>query len=63
MLAEERPPARPTPFPCRRQLDLLQRMALRWTTRLELSKQGLRGKEERLPGARQVASIIVEALE
>jgi Helix-turn-helix domain len=57
------PPARPTPFPCRRQLDLLQRMALRWTTRLDLSKQGLRGGEERLPGARQIASIVVEALE
>ena len=57
------PRARPAPFPCRRQLDLLARMALTWKARLDLSKQSLAGGKEPLTGARQIASIIAEAVE
>jgi hypothetical protein len=50
------PPARPTPFPARRQLDLLQRMALTWRTRLELGEQSPRRREEPRSGIAQVAN-------
>jgi hypothetical protein len=56
------PAARPAPFPCRRQLDLLERMALTWKARLDLGKQGPSGRQERPSGARQVASIVAEAV-
>jgi hypothetical protein len=50
------PAARPTPFPCRPQLDLLQRMALTWRTRLELGEQSPRGREEPRSGFAQLAN-------
>lgn len=56
------PPARPTPFPCRRQLDLLERMALTWRTRLDLGKQSLPCREQRPTGAQQVVKIIARAM-
>ena len=41
-----RPPAKPAPFPARRQLDMLQRMASTWKAGLKLSEPGLAGREE-----------------
>lgn len=48
-----RPPAKPAPFPCRRQMELLQRMELFWTAHLSL-----RGRKKlQTP----VSSIVVSA--
>ena len=33
------PPARPTPFPCKRQMDLLERMQLMWSTKPSLHRR------------------------
>lgn len=56
------PPARPAPFPCRRQLDLLERMALTWRARLDLGKQSLPCREEQPTGAQQIANIAARAI-
>lgn len=56
------PPARPAPFPCRRQLDLLQRMALTWRARLSLDKQSLGGGEKPTPGAQSIAALLERAI-
>ena len=57
------PPARPTPFPCRRQMVLLERMALTWRARLDLGKQSLRGGEKPPTGARQVMEFAARVVE
>ena len=53
---------RPAPFPCRRQLNLLERMALTWRARVDLSKQSLAGGEKRPTQAQQIADIVVNAI-
>jgi len=57
------PRARPTPFPVKRQLELLERMALTWTTRLSLTKQSPRGRLKPSPGPHQIASFLPGAAE
>lgn len=52
------PPARPTPFPCRRQLDLLQRTALTWKARLDVSKQSMRRGEKPNPQPQSIAALL-----
>jgi hypothetical protein len=57
-----RPPAGRAAFPSRRQLDLLQRMALTWGARLNLSEQSPRCRGNPLTGAQSIASIIADAI-
>jgi hypothetical protein len=47
------PPARPAPFPCPRQLSLLQRMELLWSTNLSIAR-----REKPLSAARQIANLM-----
>jgi hypothetical protein len=57
------PPARPAPFPSKRQIDLLQRMELRWKARLDLGEQSSPSREERLQEAQQIAALVAQAIE
>jgi hypothetical protein len=47
------PPARPTPFPPKRQLELLERMQLMWS-----SKLSLRDRMKPTPPAKQIANLM-----
>jgi hypothetical protein len=58
----ERPAGRRAPFPCKRQLDLLQAMALTWKTRLSLEqKESPRDREKGPPHVNPLAQIIGSA--
>jgi hypothetical protein len=54
------PAGRSAPFPCRRQMDLLERMALTWATRLDLSKQSTRDRMNPPPRAQSIANIVAK---
>jgi hypothetical protein len=53
------PQARPTPFPARRQMELLERLELMWRTRLSLErKQSSRGTDEPKLRVDQIADVL-----
>lgn len=56
------PPARPTPFPCRRQLDLLERMQLTWKARLDVGKQSPPHRQEPTTPAQSISDILANTV-
>lgn len=57
-----RPPAGRAAFPSRRQVDLLQRMALTWGARLKLSEPSPRCRWEPLTGAQSIINVAARAV-
>lgn len=57
-----RPPAGRAAFPSKRQLDLLQRMALTWGARLKLTEQSPRCRREPLTQPQSIAALLERAV-